>query len=99
LNQHDLFKSLADHAAASRCLEHPIYDALSLKKQDELVARCEGNWKQVLSFMQSIDESCAMVKTSRGNVIFLFHKSLEIVLKSVACCYIPFGYDINLGIW
>lgn len=71
LTHHDLFKSLVDHAAYRLCSKHPIYDALCLNKQNELVARCKGNWIRVLNFLQSIVESWDTVNTSRGNVMFL----------------------------
>lgn len=61
-------KSLVDFAAFQLCGSHPIYVSLSSKPQEELLARCGGNWKRVLRFLQSVHQSSDIVETSSGNM-------------------------------
>ncbi|XP_044485358.1 ultraviolet-B receptor UVR8-like isoform X2 [Mangifera indica] len=62
------FRSLVDFAAFHLCASHSIYVGMSLKVQKELFARCNENWKHVLRFLQSVEHSSDMVKTSAGNM-------------------------------
>uniref|UniRef100_M4DX63 F-box domain-containing protein n=3 Tax=Brassica campestris TaxID=3711 RepID=M4DX63_BRACM len=62
------FRSLADYAASRLCYVHPVYAGMGLTTQKELFANCEGNWKRLLRFLQSVDQSSDMVQTSAGNM-------------------------------
>ncbi|GLT83366.1 hypothetical protein SLE2022_016590 [Rubroshorea leprosula] len=62
------FRSLADFAAFQLCASHGIFVGMSLTAQKELFDRCNGNWKRVLRFLQSVLQSSAMVETSAGNM-------------------------------
>lgn len=62
------FRSLADYAASQLCSVHPVYVGMGLTTQKELFANCEGNWKRLLRFLQSVEQSSDMVETSAGNV-------------------------------
>ncbi|GLT67309.1 hypothetical protein SLA2020_396270 [Shorea laevis] len=62
------FRSLADFAAFQLCSSHVIFVGMSLNAQKELFDRCNGNWKRVLRFLQSVVQSSAMVETSAGNM-------------------------------
>ncbi|KAI4322918.1 hypothetical protein L6164_022568 [Bauhinia variegata] len=62
------FRSLVDFAAFQLCISHLIYSRMSLDAQRELNDRCGGNWKRVLRFLQSVEQSSEMVETSAGNM-------------------------------
>lgn len=61
-------RSLVDFAAFQLSGSHPIYVSLSYRAQEELLARCSGNWKKVLRFLQSVHQSSDIVETSSGNM-------------------------------
>ncbi|KAK4751618.1 hypothetical protein SAY87_005100 [Trapa incisa] len=77
------FRSLVDYAAYQLCGSHPIYSPMSLKYKKEIFDRCDGNWKRLLRFLQSVEQSSDMVETSAGNMqittgryhTLLLHKS------------------------
>ncbi|MFS7962561.1 hypothetical protein Hanom_Chr08g00728101 [Helianthus anomalus] len=62
-------KSLADFAAFQLGRSHFVYNCLSFKAQDELVGRCGQNWKMVLRFLKSVNQSSDVVHTTSGNII------------------------------
>ncbi|KAA8526845.1 hypothetical protein F0562_008926 [Nyssa sinensis] len=62
------FRSLVEFAAFQLCNSHPIYAPLGLSAQKELFNRCSENWKRVLRFLQSVEQSSDMVQTSAGNM-------------------------------
>ncbi|KAH1144405.1 hypothetical protein GLYMA_12G222600v4 [Glycine max] len=62
------FKSLVDFAAFQLCASHVTFARMGLNSQRELYDRCGGNWKRVLRFLQSVEQSSQMVETSLGNV-------------------------------
>ncbi|KAL2476095.1 Regulator of chromosome condensation (RCC1) family protein [Abeliophyllum distichum] len=62
------FRSLVDFAAFRLCGSHPIYSSLQINSRNELFDRCNGNWKRMLRFLQSVEQSCDMVQTSAGNM-------------------------------
>ncbi|PON56896.1 Regulator of chromosome condensation [Parasponia andersonii] len=62
------FRSLVDFAAFQLCISHSIYSRLGLNLQRELCDRCGGNWKRVLRFLQSVEQSSDIVETSAGNM-------------------------------
>ncbi|KAL9145939.1 hypothetical protein ABFS82_13G078000 [Erythranthe guttata] len=61
------FRSLVDFAAFRLCGSHPIYSSLQDNARSELYDQCNGNWKRVLRFLQSVEQSSDMVQTSAGN--------------------------------
>lgn len=58
------FRSLVDLAASQLCALHSIYAGMSRNVQIELLNRCNGNWKRVLRFLQSVEHSSDIVETS-----------------------------------
>lgn len=85
------FRSLVDFAAFRLCGSHPIYSSLRDNAQSELYNRCNGNWKRVLRFLQSVEQSSHMVQTSAGNVLFLkscgFYSVLMHCYSEIMICY------------
>lgn len=73
------FRSLVDFAAFQICGSHPIYAPMSLKCKKEIFDRCDGNWKRLLRFLQSVEQSSDMVETSAGNVLFLLFLKFNIL--------------------
>jgi len=67
------FRSLVDFAAFQLCVSNTMFAWMSKNAQGELFDRCNGNWKRVLRFLQSVDQSSEMVETSAGNVLFLLY--------------------------
>ncbi|XP_010242957.1 PREDICTED: ultraviolet-B receptor UVR8 isoform X2 [Nelumbo nucifera] len=69
---HDIFplkfRSLVDFAAFQLCASHPIFGSMPPNAQKELFDRCRENWKRVLRFLQSAEQSSDMVETSAGNM-------------------------------
>nr|XP_043619522.1 ultraviolet-B receptor UVR8 [Erigeron canadensis] len=61
-------RSLVDFAAFQLCVSHPVYVGLSHRAQDEVLVRCGGNWKRLLRFLQSVDQSSDVVQTTSGNM-------------------------------
>lgn len=66
------FKSLVDYAAFQLCGLSSIYASLHCNAQEELLKRCNGNWKRLLRFLMAVEQSSDMVETSAGNVLFLW---------------------------
>lgn len=64
------FRSLVELLAYQLCDSHPIYSSMSLKSKKEIFDRCGGNWKRLLRFLQSVEQSSDMVETSSGKVCF-----------------------------
>lgn len=58
------FRSLVDFAAYQLCLSHCVHNGMGQNAQKELLDRCGGNWKRVLRFLQAVEESSGMVRTS-----------------------------------
>ncbi|KAI8552618.1 hypothetical protein RHMOL_Rhmol06G0280700 [Rhododendron molle] len=61
------FRSLVDFAAFQLCGSHPIYAPMSPNARNGVFNRCRGNWKRVLRFLQSVEQSSNVVETSSGN--------------------------------
>lgn len=82
------FKSLVDFAAFQLCDSHAIFSQMVLNSQNELYDRCGGNWKRVLRFLQSLEQSSDMVETSLGNMQITTGKyhTLAIRNSSVYSC-------------
>lgn len=64
------FRSLVDYAAFQLCVSHSVYAKMEDNAQTVLFDRCGGNWKRILRFLQSVEQSSDMVETSAGNVLF-----------------------------
>ncbi|RRT46622.1 hypothetical protein B296_00052649 [Ensete ventricosum] len=64
----DKFRSLVEFAAFHICNVHPIFGSLPHYARANLLDRCNGNWKRVLRFLQSVEQSSSSVETSAGNV-------------------------------
>ncbi|KAF3951571.1 hypothetical protein CMV_022798 [Castanea mollissima] len=64
----DKFRSLVDFAAFQLCVSNITFAWMSRNAQGELFDRCNGNWKRVLRFLQSVEQSSEMVETSAGNM-------------------------------
>ncbi|KAL5571474.1 hypothetical protein UlMin_021071 [Ulmus minor] len=64
----DKFRSLVDFAAFQLCVSHSIYSGWGCDAQKELYDRCGGNWKRILRFLQSVEQSSNIVETSAGNM-------------------------------
>ncbi|KAL3508648.1 hypothetical protein ACH5RR_028049 [Cinchona calisaya] len=62
------FWSFVDFAAFRLCELHPIYASLHLTAQKEVLNRCNGNWKRLLRFLQSVEQSSDVIETSAGNM-------------------------------
>ncbi|WRX29650.1 Regulator of chromosome condensation [Theobroma cacao] len=62
------FRSLVDLAAFQLCATNEVYSGMSWSSQREVFDRCDGNWKRVLRFLQSVEQSSDMVQTSAGNM-------------------------------
>lgn len=67
------FRSLVDFSAFRLCVSNIMFAWMSRNAQGELFDRCNGNWKRVLRFLQSVEQSSKMVETSAGNVLFLLY--------------------------
>ncbi|RRT69119.1 hypothetical protein B296_00036878 [Ensete ventricosum] len=64
----DKFRSMVDFAAFNICMTHTIFGSLPQSARTDLLGRCHGNWKKVLRFLQSVEQSSCSVETSAGNV-------------------------------
>lgn len=62
------FWSLVDFVAFQLCVSNTMFAWMSRNAQGELFDRCNGNWKRVLRFLQSVEQSSEMVETSAGNM-------------------------------
>ncbi|KAK8626387.1 hypothetical protein V6N13_134034 [Hibiscus sabdariffa] len=63
------FRSLVDLAAFQLCTTNGIYIGMSCSNQREVFGRYNGNWKRILRFLQSMEQSSDMVQTSAGNFV------------------------------
>ncbi|KAL9263275.1 Ultraviolet-B receptor UVR8-like protein [Drosera capensis] len=50
------------------CGLHRIYASMSSDAKEALLGKCNGNWKRVLRFLQSVEEANGIVHTSAGNM-------------------------------
>ncbi|XP_050369480.1 ultraviolet-B receptor UVR8 isoform X2 [Argentina anserina] len=62
------FRSLVDYAAFQLCVLHSVYAKMEECAKTVLFDRCDGNWKRILRFLQSVEQSSDMVETSAGNM-------------------------------
>lgn len=62
------FRSMVEFAAFHICMTHTIFGSLPQSARTDLLGRCHGNWKKVLRFLQSVEQSSCSVETSAGNV-------------------------------
>ncbi|KAF6141432.1 hypothetical protein GIB67_021248 [Kingdonia uniflora] len=63
-----VFGSLVDYVASQLCVSHAIFCSLSESAKNEVFSRCGGNWKRVLRFLQSVEQSSSLIQTSAGNM-------------------------------
>lgn len=50
------FKSITELAAHHACQTHPLFENYPPRARSDLLARCEGNWKLVLHFLESLQQ-------------------------------------------
>ncbi|KAK6934278.1 Regulator of chromosome condensation, RCC1 [Dillenia turbinata] len=62
------FRSLVDFAAYQLCVSHSVFASMGLIAQKEVFERCGENWKRLLRFLQSVEQSSHVVQTSAGNM-------------------------------
>ncbi|KAK1308751.1 hypothetical protein QJS10_CPA09g01590 [Acorus calamus] len=62
------FRSMTEFAAFNVCCGNSIFASLPTVARTELFERCNGNWKRVMRFLQSVEQSSGLVETSAGNV-------------------------------
>ncbi|KAG0591247.1 hypothetical protein KC19_1G161100 [Ceratodon purpureus] len=55
------FKSITEAAAHSYCEKHQLFESLDSSARLQLLARCEGNWKLVLHFLECLERSSGRV--------------------------------------
>ncbi|URD94920.1 Regulator of chromosome condensation (RCC1) repeat [Musa troglodytarum] len=97
----DKFRSLVEFAAFHICNVHPIFGSLPHNSRANLLDRCNGNWKRVLRFLQSVEQSSSSVETSAGNMqvttgryhTLLVHNSSVYSCGSNLCGVLGHGQD------
>ncbi|PIA41295.1 hypothetical protein AQUCO_02300219v1 [Aquilegia coerulea] len=82
-----IFQSLIDYVAFQLCGIHPIYVSLSSNARKDLFDRCDGNWKRVLRFLQSVEQSSDLVNTSSGNQMQISTGSYHTLVISNSSIY------------
>ncbi|KAH7664381.1 P-loop containing nucleoside triphosphate hydrolase protein [Dioscorea alata] len=95
------FLSMVEFAAFHLCESHLIFGSLAPSAQKELLDRCGGNWKKVLRFLQSVEQSSGIVETSAGNMqvatgsyhTLLIHDSSVYSCGSSLCGVLGHGPD------
>ncbi|KAG0562187.1 hypothetical protein KC19_9G125100 [Ceratodon purpureus] len=61
------FKSITELAAHHSCKTHPLFEKFPPRARSELLARCEGNWKLVFHFLESLQHSSGRGGGGAGN--------------------------------
>ncbi|XP_072987460.1 ultraviolet-B receptor UVR8 isoform X1 [Typha latifolia] len=95
------FRSMVDFAAFHVCESHTVFACLPPNARGDLVERCGGNWKKVLRFLQSVEQSSGTVETSAGNMqvttgryhTLLIHDSSVFSCGSSLCGVLGHGQD------
>ncbi|KAJ4975131.1 hypothetical protein NE237_000237 [Protea cynaroides] len=82
------FRSFVEFAAFQLCSSDPIFGSLPSNARKELFDRCSGNWKRVLRFLHSVEQSSVMVETAAGNMQITAgrYHTLLVGDSSVYCC-------------
>lgn len=62
------FRTMVEFVAFTLCGAQPVFTSLPPDSRRDLLDRCDGNWKKVLRFLQSVEQSFGTVATSAGNV-------------------------------
>ncbi|KAG6532524.1 ultraviolet-B receptor UVR8-like [Zingiber officinale] len=62
------FLSIVEFAACRHCEDNSIFSSLPPDARSKLLRRCGDNWKKVLRFLQSVEQSFSSVKTSAGEM-------------------------------
>uniref|UniRef100_A0A7I4D5J0 RCC1-like domain-containing protein n=1 Tax=Physcomitrium patens TaxID=3218 RepID=A0A7I4D5J0_PHYPA len=65
------FKSIAELAAHHSCQMHPVFENFPPRARLELLARCEGNWKLVLHFLNSLQRSSGLSVGGSGRDVLV----------------------------
>ncbi|KAH0465637.1 hypothetical protein IEQ34_005740 [Dendrobium chrysotoxum] len=97
----DKFRSMIEFAAFHICENHLTFASLPQRAKKDLVDRCGGNWKKVLRFLQSVEQSSGTAKTSAGNMqvatgryhTLLIHDSSVYSCGSSLCGVLGHGQD------
>ncbi|KAK8964427.1 Ultraviolet-B receptor UVR8 [Platanthera guangdongensis] len=97
----DGFRSMIDFAAFHLCGNHVIFSSLPPQAREDLAERCGGKWKRVLRFLQSVEQSSGIAKTSAGNMqvttgryhTLLLHDSSVYSCGSSLCGVLGHGQD------
>ncbi|CAD5170601.1 unnamed protein product [Musa acuminata subsp. malaccensis] len=95
------FRSMVEFAAFHICMTHTIFGSLPQSARTDLLGRCHGNWKKVLRFLQSVEQSSCSVETSAGNMqvttgryhTLLIHDSSVYSCGSSLCGVLGHGQD------
>lgn len=59
--------SIAASAARRSSEKHPVFAGLQAQARSGLLARCDGNWKLVLHFLESSERSSGPGRSTGGN--------------------------------
>lgn len=71
------FKSIAELAARHSCHRQPLFLRMPRHARLQLLARCDGNWKLVLRFLQALEQaSQGGVATSTSHKTVSSHKQV-----------------------
>nr|XP_011459388.1 PREDICTED: ultraviolet-B receptor UVR8 isoform X1 [Fragaria vesca subsp. vesca] len=81
------FRSLVDYTAFQLCVSHSVYAKMEKNAQTVLFDRCGGNWKRILRFLQSVEQSSDMVETSAGNQMHITTGRYHTLLISNSSVY------------
>ncbi|KAG0447081.1 hypothetical protein HPP92_028527 [Vanilla planifolia] len=100
------FRSMTEFAAFHLCENHLIFSQLPPHARKNLVERCCGNWKKVLRFLQSVEQSTGTVNTSAGNMqvttgryhTLLIHDSYVYSCGSSLCGVLGHGQDTTQSV-
>ncbi|PWZ41711.1 hypothetical protein Zm00014a_027754 [Zea mays] len=61
-------RPLAEYAASKLCAARADFAAMGPAARGELLERCGGSWKNVLRFLQSVEQSSGTVETTSGSM-------------------------------
>ncbi|XP_020096036.1 ultraviolet-B receptor UVR8 [Ananas comosus] len=95
------FRTMAELAASHLCERHAVFAPLPPNPRRDLLERCGWNWKKVLRFLQSVEQSSGTVETSAGNMqvatgryhTLLIHDSSVYSCGSSLCGVLGHGQD------
>ncbi|XP_039032443.1 ultraviolet-B receptor UVR8-like isoform X2 [Hibiscus syriacus] len=79
-------RSLVDLAAFQLCTTNGIYIGLSCSSQRDVFERCDGNWKRVLRFLQSVEQSSDMMQVTTGRYHTLLIRNSSVYSCGSSLC-------------